>query len=78
MYHHLIGDHSPRDKCKGKDNALIIAEVALASQDIEIIQDLREWNGRPKSNDYVLFWGEIKSLLESHARVDDRRHGKAN
>ena len=76
MYNFLTGDHLPRDKCKGKGNATIMASMALATQDFDKIQDLRELNGRPKNTDFDLFWFEIKSLLESHARVDDIRHGK--
>jgi len=53
-----------------------MAEMALATQDYDILQDLRELNGRPKNTAFDVFWGEMKSLLESHARVDDRRHGK--
>ena len=78
MYHHLTGDHLPRDRCKGKDNAVIMAEIALSTQDFDLIQDLRELNGRAKSKTYDLFWGEIKTLLESHACVESRRHGKAD
>jgi hypothetical protein len=58
-----------------EDNAILMAEMALATQDFEIAQDLRILNGRPKSQVFDLFWSEIKSLLEAHARVDDRRHG---
>ncbi len=75
MYKHLTEDILPRDKCKGKGNARIVAEMALASQDFDLIQDLWELNGRPKNTYFDLFWSEIKSLLESHARVDDLRHG---
>ena len=44
--------------------------------DFDIIHDLRELNGKPKNTSFDVFWNEIKSLLESHARVDDRRHGE--
>ena len=50
--------------------------MALATQDYDIIQYLRELNGHPRNAAFDVLWGEIKSLLESHARVDDRRHGK--
>jgi hypothetical protein len=76
MYKYLTGDNLPRERCKGKDTAIHVAEMALATQDFEIIQDLRELNGRPNNTSFDVFWGEIKSLLEKHARVDDRRHGK--
>ena len=76
MYNFLTGDHPPRGKCKGKANAIIMTEMALATQDFNIIQDLQELNGRPKNTESDLFWCEIKSLLESHSRVDDIRHGK--
>ena len=76
MYHYLTGDHLPRERCKGKDSAIEMSRLALASQDPDIIHDLRELNGRPKNTLFDVFWGEIKCLLESHARVDDRRHGE--
>ena len=76
MYNYLTGDHLPRERCKGKDNAMDMARLALASQDFDIVHDLRELNGRPRNTLFDLFWGEIKTLLESHARVDDRRHGE--
>jgi hypothetical protein len=79
IYIYLTGDHLPREICKGKDSALIMAEVALSTQDFNGIHDLRELNGRPKNTPYEVEIGcEIKSMLESHARVDDRCHGKAN
>jgi hypothetical protein len=53
-----------------------MASMALATQDFDILQDLRELNGRPKNADFDLLWFEIKSLLQSHAHVDDGRHGK--
>ncbi len=52
-----------------------MARLALASQDFDIVPDLRELNGRPRNTLFDLFRG-IKTLLESHARVDDRRHGE--
>ena len=76
VYNLLTCDHLPRDKCKVKANATIMAEIASASQDFDIIQDLREFNGLPNNTEFDLFWCEIKSLLEPHARDDDRRHGK--
>jgi len=76
MYRHLTGDHLPLERCKEKKSAIIVAEMALASQDFSIIQDLRELNGTPNNPSFDIFWSEIKTLLELHARVDDRRHGK--
>jgi hypothetical protein len=52
IYNHHTGDHSPRERCKGKDIAFIMAEVALSTHDFHIIHDLREVNGRPKSTTY--------------------------
>ncbi len=78
IFKHLTGDNLPRDRCKGRDNARVMAEMALATRDYDILQDLRELNGRPKNAAFDVFWGEMKSLLESHACVDDRRHGKSN
>ncbi len=76
MYNYLTGDHLPRERCKGKGNAMDMARLALASQDFDIIQDVRELNGCPRNTLFDVFWGEIKSLLESHDRVNDRRRGK--
>jgi len=33
-------------------------------------------NGRPHNKNFDEFWNELNPLLEAHARVDDRRHGK--
>ena len=76
MYKYLTGDNLPTERCKGKESAIRVAEIALATQDFDIIQDLRELNGRPKDIAFDVFWSEIKSLVEAHARVDDRRHGE--
>jgi hypothetical protein len=77
MYMHLTEDHLPIDHyCKGKTNAILVAELALATQDFDIIQDLRILNGRSHNKNFDVFWNELKSLLEVHALVDDRRHCK--
>ena len=79
MYNkHLTCDILPRDRCKDKDNAIVMVEIALGMHDFDIIQDLRILNGRPKNKSFDIFWSEIKSILESHARVDDRRHGESH
>ena len=54
---------------------ILIAKFALATQDFDITQDLGILNGRPHKKTFDVFWSEIKSLLEGHARTDDRRHG---
>jgi hypothetical protein len=66
----------PRERCKAKDDILVIPEVDLATQDPDIMHDLRILNGRPKNKLFDIFCSEIESLLESHARVDDRLHGE--
>jgi hypothetical protein len=76
MYNYFTRDHLPRERCKGKDRLIQMATIALASQDPNIIHNLQELNGRPTNTILDVFWEEIKTLLESHARVDDRRHGK--
>ena len=76
MYNYLKGNHLPRERCKGKGNAMDMARLALASQDFDYIQHLRELNSRPRNALFDVIWDEIKSLLKSHARVDDRRHGE--
>jgi hypothetical protein len=76
IYKYLNGDLLPRDRCKGKEDALLMAEVALAAQDSDVVRYLRIYYGRLKNKLFDVFWSEIKSLLESHARVEDRRHGE--
>jgi len=76
MYRHMTRDHLPLERCKEKKSAIIAAEMALASQDFSIIQDLRELNGTPNNPSFNIFWSEIKTILELLARVDDMRHGK--
>ena len=48
-------DLLPRERCKGKDDALVMAEVALAKQDPGIMHDLRILNGRPKSKMFDVY-----------------------
>ena len=55
IYTYLTGDLLPRERCKGKDDALVVAEVALAAQDPDTIPDLRILNGRPKNKVFDLF-----------------------
>ena len=74
IYKYLTMDLIPRERCNGKEDAMIMAEVALVAQDINMIQDLRILNGRPQNKLFDVFWIEIKALIKSHARVDDRRH----
>jgi len=64
MYNYLTRDHLPRERCKGKgSNAMDMTRLALASQDFDIIQILRELNGRPRNTLFDVFWGEIKPPL---------------
>jgi len=67
----------PREQCKGKDDALVMAELALAAQDPDMIHDLRILNDRQKNN-YLMLSGAQSSLSSSRTlvRVDDRRHGE--
>jgi len=76
VYNYLTEDYLPRERRKGRANAMDMATLAMASQDFDVIHALREINGRPRNTLFVVFWGEIKTLLESHARVGDRRHGE--
>jgi hypothetical protein len=76
IFEFVTGERLPRDDGKAKENAIRMAELVLATQDFDIVQDLRDLNGRPESKLFDKFWSELKLLLESHARVDDRRHGE--
>ncbi len=75
IYEYVGGERLPRDAKKAKDIAIRMAELVLSTRDFDIIQDLRELNGRPESPLFDLFWSEVYKLLESNVRVDDRRHG---
>lgn len=76
IYEHITGERLPKDAGKARDYAVRMAELALLTQDFDLVQDLRAVNGRPESPLFDAFWSELKILLESHARVDDRRHGE--
>jgi hypothetical protein len=78
MYEYITGEKLPRDASKARDYATRVAELALTTHDFDLVQDLRELNGRVESSLFDAFWSELKILLESHARVDDRRHGEPN
>jgi len=55
IYTYLTRDLLPHERYKGKDDALVVAEVALAAQDPDTIPDLRILNGRPKNKVFDLF-----------------------
>jgi hypothetical protein len=55
IYEYISGERLPRDANKAKDNAIRMAELVLSTQDFDIIQDLRELNGRPGSPLFDLF-----------------------
>jgi hypothetical protein len=76
LYEHIIGERLPKDACKAKDYVVRMTEIALSTHDFGIMQDLRDLNGRPESPLYAVLGSELKILIESHARVDHRRHGK--
>ena len=76
IYEYVSGEKLPRDAKKAKDSATRMAELVLSTLDFDIIQDLQELNGRVESPLFDLFWSELHTLLESHARVNDRRHGE--
>ena len=75
IYEYATGERLPRDANKAKDSVIRMAELVLSTYYFDIIQDLLELNGRPQSPLFDLFWSELNTLLESHARVDDRRQG---
>ena len=76
VYKYLTGDQLPTDMGKSRTEAIRVAELALASQDFELVSDLRALNGRPTSGKFDAFWEEFAIQLdESMTRVDDRRHG---
>ena len=72
---HITGKRLPNNKGKARGYVVRMAELALLTQDFDIVQDLRAVNGRAESPLFDAFWSNLKILLESHARVDDRRHG---
>ena len=74
MYEYITGESLPRN---ARDYATRVTELALTTQDFDLVQDLRDLNGRHESPLFDAFWSELKILLESHARVDNRRHGES-
>ena len=51
-----------------------MAEAVLATDDPEIILDLRKLNGNPRSTKFDEFWSELASYEETTLAVDERRH----
>ena len=52
-----------------------MSEAILATDDPDIILDLRKLNGNPKSTKFDAFWSELASYLEEATlAVDERRH----
>ena len=75
IYEYVSGERLPRDANKAKDTVIRMTVLVLSTQDFEIVQELRTLKGRLESPLFDMFWMELKKLLQSHARVDDRRHG---
>lgn len=68
--------HFPSDKTLQDQRPIIAAELAMLSNDPDIILDLRSLNGRVSDPAFDAFWQKVDSLLEEYKRVDDRRHGE--
>ena len=49
--------------------------MALETEDPDIVFDLRELNGN-KSDKYSVFWATMQRFLNDKSTVDDRRQGK--
>eukprot|EP00951_Prasinocladus_malaysianus_P030174 scaffold282650_cov17-Prasinocladus_malaysianus.AAC.2 len=75
VYEYITGDNLPVDHSTDKRHCIVMADFCLASQDFDIIQDLRDLNGRPKSKTFDAFWAALQQMAEEHERVPDRRHG---
>ncbi len=75
VYEYITGNKLPCDTSIDKGNAFRVVELSLATQDFDIATDLREMNGRPKSDTFDPCWREVDSFLTPQVRVDDRRHG---
>jgi hypothetical protein len=65
----------PSDKSIENQRPQICAELALPTQDEDIVLDLRTLNGRPNDPAFDIFWAKGNFLLEEFKKVDDRRHG---
>ena len=55
IYMHLKGDQLPHNKGRTEDSAILMAAMALATQDFDIAHDLRILNERPKSPVFDMF-----------------------
>lgn len=73
IYRFLTDDNSVNDNAISK--ALDIRmELAINSEDPDLLVDLREMNeGRPGM--YNVFWDAFSSYLEEHMAAQERRHG---
>ena len=49
MHGYITGERLPRDARKARDYATRVAELALTRQDFDLVQDLRDLNGRVES-----------------------------
>ena len=75
MYKSLVGDSSASSCATEKEVDDRVAQSVLGLDDPEIILDLRQLNGNPRSTNFDTFWEEVSSFLEeSSLAVDERRH----
>ena len=74
IYKSLVGDASSSNCVAEKEIDERVSKALLDLDDTEIIMDLREMNGNPKSTKFDAFWNELAEYLEEiTTAVDERR-----
>lgn len=76
MYRFLTQDSAAAETTKQNEVDKRFSEFVLASDDAELIYDLRANNGRPTNVKLDPFWAALEQHLESTCVVHERRHGQ--
>ena len=76
IYKSLVGDASSSNCVVEKEIDERVSKALIDLDDPNIVLDLREMNGNPKSNAFEAFWNEMSEYLEeTTTAVDERRQG---
>ena len=75
MFRYLRDDASAPETTSEGEVDYRLEECLLATDDEELVYDLRKNNGRVQDPRFEPFWDELKRFLEEKAAVHERRHG---
>ena len=75
MFRMLGYEHNPDNQTEAQIDERVV-DFLLASDDTDLIFDLRAANGKLKNPEFDQFWSELGKFLDEKTIVNERRHGE--